>query len=117
MSLEVRVPIAELYLTSKDMADSFPLIWAIFNQFKAKVLYAESSFTVEYGPPQGDKGITFLIVYTTCDEEVEDSLDAYLRDKKLGNYDGHKLRITDTGQEITAVRWTLEVRGDQNESR
>ena len=65
MSLEVLVPIAELYLTPEDMSDSFPLIWVIFNQFKAEVLYAESSFTVEYGPPQGDKGITFLTVYTT----------------------------------------------------
>ena len=62
MSLEVLVPIAELYLTPEDMSDSFPLIWAIFNQFKAKILYAESSFTVEYGPPQGDRGIHLTAV-------------------------------------------------------
>ena len=111
MSLEVLVPIAELYLTPEDMSDSFPLIWAIFNQFKAKILYAESSFTVEYGPPQGDRGITFLIVYTTCDKEVEDSLDAYLIKSNLGNYDGHKLRVSPTGKEITAVRWIVEVMG------
>ena len=110
MCPEVLIPIAELYLTPEEMSDSFPLIWTIFNQFRAKVIYAESSFV-----PQGDKGFTFLTVYTTCDKEVEDSLDAYLIKSNLGNYDGHKLRISPTGKEITAVRWTLEVRRDQND--
>ena len=68
MKLETLVPIAELYLTPEEMSDSFPLIWAIFNQFKAEVLYAESSFQLS-----GDKGITLLTVYTKCNKEVQDT--------------------------------------------
>ena len=113
MKLETLVPIAKMYLTPEDMSDSFPLIWTIFNQFKAEVLYAESSFQVS-----GDKGITLLIVYTKCNKEVEDPLDAYLIKSNLGNYDGHKLRFTSTGKEIHAVRWIVKVMEDRvNESQ
>lgn len=106
------IPLMERGLTPGDLKIEFPAVWNIFDQFKAKVLYAEHILRVEidrnlqYVNPDQTQGT--LTVYTRCNEKMEKELDRFLKENRLGTYDKHVLLHEDTKKkDYNAVRWLV----------
>lgn len=106
------LPIATLTFSPLDFRNSFALIDSIFEQFKLKVLYAESHFS-PIDQASSSNGITVLSVFTACDDAIEKSFDKYLRSQDIGYLEGHQLLSGRVGIKQSSAKWVIRVGGDR----
>lgn len=105
------LPIATLTFSPLDFRNSFVLIDSMFEQFKLKVLYAESYFS-PMDPASSPNGITVLSVFTACDDAIEKSFDRYLRSQGTGYLEGHQLLSVKDGMKQRSAKWVIKVGDD-----
>ena len=103
-------PLATLTFSPLDFKNSFALIDSFFEQFKLKVLYAESHFS-PIDPASSPNGITVLSVFTACDDAIERTFDHYLRSQGIGYLEGHQLLDDKNGKKQRHAKWVITVRG------
>ena len=106
------LPLATLTFSPLDFRNSFALIDSIFEQFKLKVLYAESHFS-PIDPASSSNGITTLSVYTICDDAIEKSFDSYLRSHGIGYLEGHQLLNGKDRTKQDSAKWLIKVGGNK----
>ena len=101
-------PLATLTFSPLDFKNSFALIDSFFEQFKLKILYAESHFS-PMDPASSQNGIRVLSVFTACDDAIEKSFDHYLRSQGIGYLEGHQpLNVKDRTKQRYA-KWVIRV--------
>ena len=103
-------PLATLTFSPLDFRNSFALINSIFEQFKLKVLYAESHFS-PIDPASSPNGITVLSVFTVCDDAIEKSFNSYLRSHGIGYLEGHQLLNVEDRTKQDCAKWVIRVGG------
>jgi hypothetical protein len=107
------LPIATMTFSPLDFRNSFALIDSIFEQFKLKVLYAESHFS-PMDPESSPNGITVLSIFTACDDEAEKTFDKYLRSQCIGYLEGHQLLSVKDGKKQKTAKWVIKVEGGKS---
>ena len=103
-------PLATLTFSPLDFKNSFALIDSFFEQFKLKILYAESHFS-PMDPASSQNGITVLSVFTACDDAIEKSFDHYLRSQGIGYLEGHQFSNVRNGKKQNCAKWVITVGG------
>jgi hypothetical protein len=103
-------PLATLTFSPLDFKNSFALIDSFFEQFKLKILYAESHFS-PIDPASSQNGITVLSVFTACDDAIEKSFDHYLRSQGIGYLEGHQFSNARKGKKQNCAKWVITVGG------
>ena len=103
-------PLATLTFDPLSFKNSFALIDSFFEQFKLKILYAESHFS-PMDPASSQNGITVLSVFTACDNAIEQSFDKYLRSQGIGYLEGHQFFNFRNGKKQNCAKWVITVGG------
>ena len=103
-------PLATLTFSPLDFRNSFALVDSFFEQFKLKVLYAESHFS-PIDPASSPNGITVLSVFTVCDDTIEKSFNSYLRSHGIGYLEGHQLLNVKDRTKQDCAKWVIRVGG------
>ena len=105
-------PLATLTFSPLDFRNSFALVDSFFEQFKLKVLYAESHFS-PIDPASSPNGITVLSVFTVCDDAIERTFDSYLRSHGIGYLEGHQLFNGKDRTKQDSAKWLIRVGGNK----